>query len=334
LEEAVPARLVDPSRPPEQPPRPTDAAPAPGSPSVPSSGADGSGPDGADGTDVRPHPPADPAWLRLQDLLLDPETWRDRAGRRVAAVATVVRSGPRPGRSLAIGAVALGLGAAAFVALGAGGGAAPDPTQVLPRVAPAEPAPVASTPTTSIGPSEVTPAGPGTSTGSAPARIVVHAAGAVARPGVHDVAAGARVADLVAAAGGLTDDADPDRINLAAPLRDGERVYVPRRGEAVAPDVVAGAGDAPAGPAADGRGGGGGGGAEGGSGGAGPPARVDLNTADAAALEALPGIGPATAAAIIGHRAEHGPFASVDELQEVTGIGPAKLEQLRELVRV
>lgn len=154
-------------------------------------------------------------------------------------------------------------------------------------------------------------------TSSEPAVIVVHVAGAVARPGVYELAAEARVVDAVSAAGGLVDDADELRLNLAAPLADGVRVYVPREGEA-APPGVAGA----AGPADEGS----------------PPgpggALVDLNTADASALEALPGVGPATAAAIVDHRERIGGFTSVDQLLDVRGIGEAKLAALRDLVTV
>jgi competence protein ComEA len=151
--------------------------------------------------------------------------------------------------------------------------------------------------------------------------LVVHAAGAVARPGLHTVAAGARVADVVAAAGGLAPDADQDRLNLAAPVADGERLFVPRLGEPEVPPVVGGS--APAGGGAAGAGG------EGGA-----PGPVDLNTATAEALDALPGIGPSTAAAILEHRERVGPFTSVDGLLDVRGIGPAKLEALRDLVVV
>jgi competence protein ComEA len=158
-----------------------------------------------------------------------------------------------------------------------------------------------------------------------PARLVAHAAGAVAAPGVHEVAAGARVADLLTAAGGPTPDADLDRVNLAAHVTDGQRLYVPRRGEAAPPAVVGGSG-----------GGGEGGGAGGAPGdtatGAGGP--LDLNAADAGALDALPGVGPSTASAIVEHRESKGAFTSVDQLLDVRGIGPAKLEALRDLVTV
>lgn len=144
--------------------------------------------------------------------------------------------------------------------------------------------------------------------------VVVYVTGAVVAPGVRELPTGARVVDAVEAAGGLRADADPARINLAAPVRDGERVYVPAVGEPAPPPV---AGDS--------------GGSSGSGAAAGP---VDLNEADEAALDALPGIGPATAAAIIQHRQQIGRFTSVDQLLDVRGIGEAKLEQLRPLVMV
>ena len=143
--------------------------------------------------------------------------------------------------------------------------------------------------------------------------ITVHVAGAVRAPGVYALPAAARAIDAVHAAGGLAADADADRINLAASLADGQRVYVPRRGEddplAVDPSLAANGSAAPAGP-------------------------VNINSATAAELETLPGIGPTTAAAIIAHRNLHGPFAAVDELGDVAGIGPAKLAALLGLVTV
>jgi competence protein ComEA len=160
--------------------------------------------------------------------------------------------------------------------------------------------------------------GPSPTTTTAAAAVVVHAAGAVAVPGIHSLPPGSRVSDLLVAAGGPAADADLDRVNLAAPVGDGERVWFPRVGEEAEPPVVAGTG----------------GGAGAGAGGTGPPAPVDLNVATADELDALPGIGPATAAAILEHRASHGPFASVDDLLDVPGIGEAKLAQLRDLVTV
>jgi competence protein ComEA len=158
-----------------------------------------------------------------------------------------------------------------------------------------------------------TVASPPTSSTSVPDVLVVHVAGAVVSPGLHELPAGSRVADAIAAAGGLTPAADASRINLAAPVADGERVYVLAVGEQE-PAVAVGSspsgdGDAPVGP-------------------------VNLNTADAEALDALPGVGPATAAAIIDHREKVGPFTAVDQLLDVPGIGDAKLEALRDLVTV
>lgn len=145
-----------------------------------------------------------------------------------------------------------------------------------------------------------------------PAAVWVHVDGAVQAPGVHQLSAGARVIDAVNAAGGLQDDADRSRLNLALVLADQQRVWVPRIGEDV-PEVVAG-GEVPS--------------AAGDSGGL-----VDVNHADAPALESLPGVGPALAAAIIEHRDRHGGFAVLDDLADVAGIGPAKLEQIRPFAR-
>lgn len=160
--------------------------------------------------------------------------------------------------------------------------------------------------------------------------LVVQAAGAVQEPGVRRLPAGARVDDLIRASGGFARDADRDRVNLAASLRDGERVWIPRRGDRELPDVVAGTG----GGTAPDAGGADGSSSSGGSSGSTPAGPVDLNAASEAELDALPGIGPATAAAILAHRSEVGRFSSVDELLDVRGIGEAKLEQLRPLVKV
>ena len=117
-------------------------------------------------------------------------------------------------------------------------------------------------------------------------------------------AAGTRIADAVAAAGGATGKADVTLVNLAAPLADCEQVLVPARGAA--------GGEASGAPS--------------------PTAPLDLNTASADQLDALPGVGPATAQKIIDYRQAHGPFRSIDELEGVPGIGPSKLAQLKGLV--
>lgn len=147
-----------------------------------------------------------------------------------------------------------------------------------------------------------------------PAELTVHVTGAVATPGVLMLPAGARVADAVRAAGGLTGDADPGGLNLARPVSDGEQIVVPvvalpgsasRWGE---PPRAAGA------TTADGR--------------------IDLNRATAGELEELPGVGPVLAERIVAYRAEHGPFTEVGQLREVSGIGERTFQSLAELVAV
>lgn len=151
-----------------------------------------------------------------------------------------------------------------------------------------------------------------------PPPLVVHVAGAVLRPGLVESVEGARVSEVVAAAGGLRPDADASRLNLAARVVDGTRLYVPVLGESTPPPPVSAEGSAAAGP------------------GDGSPvdAPLDLNSATAEQLDDLPGVGPATAAAIVAYRSRNGRFATVEDLAEVRGIGPAKLEALRPLVRV
>jgi len=133
-------------------------------------------------------------------------------------------------------------------------------------------------------------------------RLVVDVAGAVRRPGLYRLASGARVDDAVAAAGGGTAHADLTAVNLAAPLSDGEQVLVPARGAAGAAGASAGT------------------------------TIVDLNSATAEQLDTLPGIGPSTAAKIVAYRQQHGAFHSLAELDAISGIGPAKLAELKGLV--
>jgi competence protein ComEA len=144
--------------------------------------------------------------------------------------------------------------------------------------------------------------------------LIVDVTGAVRRPGVFEFQPGDRVIDAVERAGGARDNADLTLLNLAAPLTDGQQILVPKKGAATAsvPGTT--------------------GGVPGSSGSTG--ALVNINTADEATLETLNGVGPVLAAAIIQYRTEHGPFASVDQLDEVSGIGPATLEDLRSQVTV
>lgn len=155
--------------------------------------------------------------------------------------------------------------------------------------------------------------------------LVVHVAGAVAAPGLVELPAGSRVGDAIAAAGGALPGAQVDAVNLARLVVDGEQVRVPAEGEDLVPAAA---------PSASGATGGVGAVGGGGAGASGSGGSVDLNTADAAALDALPGIGPALAARILEHRASIGGFTSVDELDDVSGIGPVVMERLRPLVTV
>ena len=158
--------------------------------------------------------------------------------------------------------------------------------------------------------------------GGAP-EIVVHAAGALRRPGVYRMAASARVIDLLEVAGGPGPGADLSGVNLAAALSDGVRIYFPRSGEdppaevdivpvpprhaaSGVPEAVAGA----------------------------QPEPLDINAASVSELESLPGIGPVTAAAIVEHRDRVGAFRSVEALEDVPGIGPVKLGRIAHLVTV
>jgi competence protein ComEA len=230
--------------------------------------------------------PDDPSSSPIEPFrpLPDP-SWRERT----EALADRVRSlGGRPRAALAI-AVAAGVLAVALVLL---------------RPAGADLATEASLPRASASSAPTAPS----STASA-AVVVVQAAGAVVHPGLYRLPPGSRVDDLVQAAGGLAPDADADRVNLAAVLTDGEKVHVPRVGEALPADASADASSSDSQP-------------------------IDLNTASIAQLDTLPGVGPATAQAIIDYRSQHGRFQSVDELLNVRGIGQAKLDELRSLVRV
>jgi competence protein ComEA len=155
------------------------------------------------------------------------------------------------------------------------------------------------------------PPAPGASaTGASAGRVVVDVVGAVRQPGLYRLPQGSRIADAVAQAGGATGKAELAQVNLAAPLADGEQVVVPKRG---AVGAVASSGS-------------------GGGAGTGPAAPVQLSTATLEQLETLPGIGPVMAQKILDFRTKHGAFSSVDELDAVSGIGPKRLDQLRDLV--
>lgn len=130
--------------------------------------------------------------------------------------------------------------------------------------------------------------------------LVVHLAGEVQRPGVYQLPGNSRVADGIAAAGGATEEANLDALNLAARLVDGQRILVPARSSAASPTETSG--------------------------------RVNVNRASRAELEGLPGIGPAIAQRILDYRDRNGPFRSFEQFREARLINAPTLERLRELV--
>lgn len=160
-------------------------------------------------------------------------------------------------------------------------------------------------------------ASPATSLSTVPETVVVHVSGAVLEPGLVELATGSRVADAVAGAGGPTVDADVHRLNLAAVAIDGSQIVVPGVDEEIDEPLIRGS-NPPGGAAETSVG----------------EAVVDINTADRAELETLPGIGPATSAAIEAWRTDNGPFRSIEDLLEVPGIGPAKLAAIADRVVV
>ncbi len=157
--------------------------------------------------------------------------------------------------------------------------------------------------------------------------LLVHVAGAVVRPGLVRVPNGARIADAIAAAGGGLPDADLDRLNLAAKVADGQRVPVAKIGAPVvsSPGDGSSTGTGPSTDVASGTD------ASGTAPGGGP---IDLNSATAAQLETLPGIGPSFAAAIIRERDRRGGFTNVEQLRDVRGIGEKRFAELKPLVTV
>ena len=164
--------------------------------------------------------------------------------------------------------------------------------------------------------------------------VVVSVVGLVHKPGLVTLSPGARIADALAAAGGALDGADLIGLNLARRIADGEQIVVgiapaPGAPPALGSNVVTATASPGATPATPGKTPAGKAPAAGT-----PDGPVDLNTATAEQLDALPGVGPVTAAAIIAWREANGRFTSVDQLGDVDGIGPARLEKLRSLVRV
>lgn len=142
------------------------------------------------------------------------------------------------------------------------------------------------------------------------AQVYVYVTGAVANPGVYSLDEGLRVCDAVEAAGGLTEDADASTVNLARVLSDGEHIALPTKAEV---ETAL---------------------AQGSAGGAAASSLVNINTADASALETLSGVGSATAQAIISDREQNGPFSTIEDLMRVDGIGEKKFAKLKDSICV
>ena len=175
----------------------------------------------------------------------------------------------------------------------------------------------------------------------APSRVAVHVVGAVQKPGVYHLPPDARADDALRAAGGASPNADLRRVNLASVVFDGEQLYIPRVGERIPPSTPSVGENRPTNSPSGAGGGRTSGGSRSDTASDGTrastttvPLIVDLNRATAADLDRLPGVGPSTAKAIIDHRTRNGPFASIDDLLAVRGIGPAKLAEIRPWVRV
>ena len=146
-------------------------------------------------------------------------------------------------------------------------------------------------------------------TSQAEAELKAYVTGAVRQPGLYTIKAGDRLADLIDLAGGITEDADMQAVNLAVRVNDQDHWTVPMVGEPMVVPSNAVSIEPTSG-------------------------KIDINTADAKLLETLPGIGESRAEAIIRHRDEHGPFKRVDDIVAVPGIGASTLEGLRDLVEV
>lgn len=234
---------------------------------------------------------ADAAYSRASGALDDSQT----------DAATSAPAGPARWRIAPRAAVAAGV-VLVLIAVAAWWGLRPASTFALPGE-PGSPPTTSSTPAESVLPSTPAPTA---------LPVFVHVAGAVKHPGLVELPAGSRIADAIEAAGGLTGDAQPGSVNLARIVADGEQVLVATQ-EAAAASAGAGQGAAGAGGAGSGGG------------------LININTADAAGLEELPGVGPVLAQRIISDREKNGPFASIDDLDRVSGVGPAILESLAQV---
>ncbi len=259
---------------------------------------------GAPPPDTGADPPApEPGAPPERELLGTPPPaagpWWRRLLDRVAERWLPASAGERPrwrlAAAAAAGAVLLGVAVAVGLVMSGSGGE--------PEVPPALPA------------ASVGGGGSATATSSGPdgGSIVISVVGRVARPGLVTLPGGARVADALKATGGPVSGMRLGGLNLARRLTDGEQIYV---GVPTPLNAEPAGGTAGGGPGPGGQGGG----------------QVDLNSASVTSLDTLPGVGPVTAQRILDWRTQHGRFASVDQLQEVEGIGPTRFAKLKDLV--
>lgn len=249
-----------------------------------------------------------PAWLSPSDDAGSVSTDEDAADRRER----FGRWRTAPPAALALIAVAvIAVGFTAF-AVFSGSGGAETPKVAFPSTAGRASSTASQTSTT-------------------PTELVVSVVGLVNKPGLVRLPPQSRVADALTQAGGARPGADVTSINQAQLLHDGDQILVGfadiEAGRRISSAVVGPGGDAASGSAAPQRG-------SSPTAASGAAGKVNLNTADEAALDGLPGVGPVTAKAIIAWRTQHGKFSSVDQLGEVDGIGPSRLAKLRDLVTV
>jgi competence protein ComEA len=262
-----------------------------------------------------PHPPAGvaaPATPRVVTVPMFLRQARVRPGRRALAAMAVL---------VAVAVAVLGVRVALAVRQGEPVAVTADRSSLLARSVPPGFTALGSAAAPGTGAAAPPETQTGTASGSgggSPPTLLVHVVGQVASPGVVAVVAGSRVADAVAKAGGPLPGADLERVNLARVVLDGEQVHVPAPGEPLA--AADGSGPSPGAAAGgathDGH------------------QLVNLNTADVTALDTLPGVGPVLAQRIVQWRQEHGRFTTVDELNEVSGIGDKLFAQLRGRVSV
>ncbi|NKY19260.1 ComEA family DNA-binding protein [Tsukamurella spumae] len=273
----------------------------------------------AGGAARAPAEPADPA-PRGRDARLEDDDFWDPEPTGWRATVDRVRTTPRAAIALiVVGVVAAVVAAVAVVGSSDSGGSGPYPVVNFAGASASAPAGGADAgASVAVRPSS-----------AAPSELVVAVVGLVRAPGLYRLRPGARVADALTAARGALGGADTASLNLAQPLRDGDQVVVgvvdPSSGVKLRSSVVSGAAPGAAGPVSAGAP-------------TGAPAAaagtVNINTAGAAELDKLPGVGAATAAAIVAYRDRNGPFRSVDDLAKVSGIGTAKLAKIKSMATV